>query len=276
LERAPDQHIRESLRALSSDSPADAWAAFLDNYSPVILQVATLFESNADAVADCFLFVCEQLSKNGFRRLRKFQANGAASFSTWLRLVIRRLCIDWHRKEFGRSRIFESIGRLSDVDQAVFRTVFEDGTRPDSAVSALRASFPRLTQEELEESCERIQRSLSSRQLWLIAARKPKLSSLGVMLADDGISLQDQIRDPAPDPETLAADKERRAALDRALAELAAAERLLIRLRYEQELTLEQVARLTDLPDPQTVDRRLKQILAGLRNAIGKRQPASV
>ena len=277
MEGRPDrQHIGEILRALKSDSPAQAWAAFLEGYSPVILQVVTLFESNSDAVADCFLFVCEQLSKNRFRRLLQFRLDGAATFTTWLRLVIRRLCIDWHRKEFGRSRIFESIGRLSDIDQAVFRTVYEDGIHLDGALPALRARLPNLTPAELQESCERIQRSLSPRQQWLIAIRKPKHSSLDAILADDGMSLHDQIRDPAPDPEAVAASEEQRAALDWALGGLTAAERVLIRLRYEQELTLEQVARLAGLPDAQTADRRLKQILAGLRKAIGKGQPASV
>jgi RNA polymerase sigma factor (sigma-70 family) len=277
LEERPDrQHIREILRALSSDSPAQAWAAFLDTCSPVILQVVNLFENNADAVADGFLFVCEQLSKNRFHRLKQFREEGAASFTTWLRLVVRRLCIDWHRKEFGRSRIFESIGRLSDVDQAVFRTVYEDGMRADGALPALRARFPQLTQAELQESCERIQQSLSSRQLWLLSTRKPKLSSLDWMLADDRESQQDQVRDPAPDPETVATNKQQQGSLNRALAGLTAGERLLIRLRYEQELTLEQVARVAGLPDPQTADRRLKQILDRLRKAIGKGQPASV
>lgn len=277
LEERPDrQHICDILRALSSDSPAQGWAAFLDGYSSVILQVVGLFESNPDAVADGFLFVCEQLSNHSFHRLKQFRPEGTASFATWLRLVVRRLCIDWHRKEFGRSRIFESIARLSDVDQAVFRTVYEYGIRPDGALPALHGRFPELTQAELQRSCERIQRSLSSRQLWLIATRKPKLSSLDWILGDDRESLQDQIRDPAPDPETAALSKQQHASLYRALATLTAAERLLIRLRYEQELTLEQVARTAGLPDPQTADRRLKQILAGLRRAIGKGQPASV
>jgi RNA polymerase sigma factor (sigma-70 family) len=277
LDREEDRpDIVECLSALRSEAPAEAWADFLARYSPIILQVAGLFENDPDAVADCFLFACEQLSKNRFRRLQQFKPDGTASFATWLRAVIRRLCIDWHRSEFGRSRIFDSIGRLSSMDQAVFRAIYEDGERAVDALEPLRARFPQFTREKLEESCERIQQSLSPRQLWLLSTRKPKLASLDGVFVDDRAPLEEQIRDLAPDPETLAVEREQRAALERALGDLTASDRLLIRLRYEQELTLEQVARLTDLPDAQTADRRIKQILIALRKSIGKRQPASV
>ncbi len=270
------RHIRESLRALRSEAPAQTWAAFLDLYSPIILQVVALFENNKDAVADCFLFVCEQLSKNRFRRLQQFEPDGTASFATWLRAVVRRLCIDWHRKEFGRSRIFESIGRLNSIDQAAFRAIYLHGMHPDHALMHLITRFPHLTREDIERICERIRQSLSPRQLWLISTRRPKLGSLDAILADESALLEKQIRDPSPDPETLAVAEQQRATLERAIGELTTMERLLIRLRFEQELTLEQVARLTGLPDAQTADRRLKQVLAGLRKTLGKRQLSSV
>ena len=56
-----------------------------------------------------------------------------------------------------------------------------------------------------------------------------------------------------------------------ALAAIGVPERLLIRLRYEEELTLEQIARLSGLPDAQTVDRRIKQVLAALRKTLEKK-----
>jgi RNA polymerase sigma factor (sigma-70 family) len=58
---------------------------------------------------------------------------------------------------------------------------------------------------------------------------------------------------------------ERRAALDRALEQLSKRERLLVRLRFEQELTLEQIANLLDLGNAQRADRQIKELLARLR-----------
>jgi RNA polymerase sigma factor (sigma-70 family) len=277
LDQQPDpQNIGELLQAFRLSSPAKAWAGFLEDYSPFIIQIVSLFEREPDAIADCFLYVCEQLSRNNFRRLLTFQVSGPARFTTWIRLVIRRLCIDWHRQEFGRACVFESISRLGEIDRAIFREVFRDGVRTDEALSFLCARYPLLTREDFDASCERIRGALNARQLWLVTARRPKFSSLDRVFEEDQEAFGDWYKDPAPDPESMFAKKEIRAEVGRALAKLTPNERLLIRLRYEQELTLEQVARLANLPDAQTADRRLKQVLVELRKNIGKRQSASV
>jgi hypothetical protein len=46
-------------------------------------------------------------------------------------------------------------------------------------------------------------------------------------------------------------------------------DRLLVRLRYQEGLTLQQVARLVGLKDAQTADRRLRDIIDHLRQALG-------
>ena len=112
------------LRRLRSPDPHDGWAAFLDAYSPLLLDVVRHFERDDDAAGDCCLIMCEQLCRNDFRRLRCFRTDGPASFTTWLRAVARNLCLDWHQQEFGRHRVFESIARLPALDQEVFKKVF--------------------------------------------------------------------------------------------------------------------------------------------------------
>ena len=83
-------------------------------------------------------------------------------------------------------------------------------------------------------------------------------------------ALEDQwLSDPHPDPEMRAASLERESSLRRMVARLPDQERLLIRLRFEQDLTLDQIARLTGLKDAQTVDRRLRQILDSMRESLG-------
>jgi RNA polymerase sigma factor (sigma-70 family) len=86
-----------------------------------------------------------------------------------------------------------------------------------------------------------------------------------------GEALEDHwLSDPHPDPEMRAASLERESSLRRMVARLPDHERLLIRLRFDQELTLDQIARLTGLKDAQTVDRRLRQILDSLRESLGE------
>ena len=120
----------------------------------------------------------------------------------------------------------------------------------------------------MDQSLERIQRELTPRQLWLLSSCNPKLESLETESDGDPEVSQRQIADPRPDPKTLAALKEQKSGLQRALGRLSASERLLLRLRFDQGLTLLEIARLTELKDAQTVDRRIRDLLEKLRREL--------
>jgi RNA polymerase sigma factor (sigma-70 family) len=262
-----EQPTDDFLRQLRLSEPQEAWAKFLDTFSPLILQVVRLFEREDDAVADCFLFVCEQLSRNRFRRLQRFRTNGPARFSTWLCAVVRNLCMDWHRREFGRQRPFESIARLPAFDQELYRCLNEQNLPLEEAYLRLRPRFPEVTLEQVNESAARIQRALTPRQRWLLSVRHARVEQ-----TQTGGSTEDvaafEIADLAADPESLANLAERRAALHRALAQLSKSDRLLIRLRFEREMTLEQVAHVLHLNDAYCADRRIKEALEKLRREM--------
>jgi len=260
-----DRQAAALLCRFQSPGAQEAWAEFLQSYAPLIFQVVRLSALDADAAADCFLFVCEQLSRKRFRRLRRFRPSGPASFATWLRTVVRRLCLDWHRKEFGRQRIFQSLQSLSALEQGIFRCVYEQGASLDETFMQLRARYPDLTREQVAANWERIQGLLTPRQLFLLGVRRPKLEPLEA--TEEGWP-QQQLADPGPDPESLAALEEQRTALARALSRLPAPDRLLIRLRFEHQLTLEEVGRITKSGDAQTADRRIRKILERLREEM--------
>jgi RNA polymerase sigma factor (sigma-70 family) len=57
-----------------------------------------------DDIMDRFAYVLDQLRSDDFRRLRKYASDGRTMFSTWLVVVARRLCVDYHRSRYGRSR----------------------------------------------------------------------------------------------------------------------------------------------------------------------------
>ncbi len=256
------------LEHLSSREPWQAWTEFLETYSPIILRTVQAFEREPDSRTDCFLFVCQRLSESQFRRLRRYQPGGRARFTTWLQVVVRNLCLDWHRQEYGRQRVFESVARLDPLDQEVFREVYTRGLSREDCFFRLRLARASLTWEEVDRSLERIQQQLTPRQQWLLSARRPKLESLqGEPDGEQEVS-QRQVVDPRPDPETLAAMKEQEDALERALGRLSAPERLLLRLRFDQGLTLLEIARLAELKDPQTTDRRIREILEKLRREL--------
>jgi len=77
ISEADVSHGRMADRADSSlasfAQAAGSLGEFLQPHSLLILQVVQLFERDADHVADCLLFVWEQLSRKRFRRLRRFR-----------------------------------------------------------------------------------------------------------------------------------------------------------------------------------------------------------
>ena len=97
-----DRAIALLLEGIHSSNACDAWVEFLESYGPVLYQTARAYTSNQDAAANCYVYMCDELARNRCRRLLKFNPKGRASFTTWLRVVARNLCFDWHRGQSGR------------------------------------------------------------------------------------------------------------------------------------------------------------------------------
>lgn len=263
-----DTQITQLLQRLRSYQAQEAWAEFLADFSPLILQVIQLIERDDDSIADCYLYVCEQLSQKQFRRLTLFRPGGPASFRTWLRAVVRNLCLDWRRREFGRHRVFESIQRLPALEREVFHAVFEQGFSVTEAFLSLRGKSPALEERQVEEAVEGVRRILTPRQLWLLQADRPELPAGALDPDGTGTPPDERIVDSRPNPESLAAWNEEQTNLSRALAGLSKDDRLILRLRYERELTLDKVAKVTGLKDAQAADRRIREILARLQRTL--------
>lgn len=105
----PDE-VRALLSAGDDAAEAEAWSAFLDSYSRLILHIARKSCSDRDAAMDRYTYVLEQLRKDDFARLRAYEADDRARFSTWLAVVVRRLCTDFYRRKYGRYESTESTG----------------------------------------------------------------------------------------------------------------------------------------------------------------------
>ena len=261
----PEPSIEEILKQLRARDPHEAWTGFLQEYSALIFHVTRYYERDLDLASDCFQFVCERLCADRFRRLLRFKPQGPASFSTWLRAVVRNLCMDWRRKEFGRRRPFRSISRLNAFDQEVFRCVYERGNSTEETFSVLRSTHPNIRREQVTESRQRIEEELTAKQRWVLSVRFAQKTAA---TTNETAAAPPEIPDPRPDPEARAVIEERQRSLGRALARLPKRESLLVRLRFEQELTLEQIAKLLDLGNAQRADRQIKDVLARLREAL--------
>jgi len=186
-----------------------AWPAFVDVYSTLILEVAKSTATNRDAAMDAYAFVLEQLREDDCRRLRFYSARNGARFSTWLLVVARRLCIDFHRRRYGRP---------------------QRGGENDPFATLERATRRRLVDfaaEELDPD----------------------------MLSDV----------PAREPEAELRLAQLRRALAKALDTLEPADKLILALRFEDQRSAAEIARVVGFPTPFHVYRRLTRLLDGLR-----------
>jgi RNA polymerase sigma factor (sigma-70 family) len=258
------QPLETLIRELYSPDSQDAWTEFLTEYANTIYQVVHHLENDADDAADCFQFVCEQLIDHRSKRLTKFKGEGPATFTTWLKAIVRNLCVDWHRKQVGRHRPFTSISQLPIFDQQVFRMVYQRAVSPEECVQLLAAEFPDTTIHHINDSRHRIDGVLSSSQRWLLAQRSASPNGRTQNFEE---ALRD-VRDGTADPEARAIENEQRKRLERAMKALPPHDRLLIRLRFEEGVTLDKAAQLLGLGNAQKADRQVKDILARLRKLM--------
>lgn len=201
-----------SLLAATSAQRDEAWNAFLEMYSERILKAARSLPGNDDAVMDRYLFALEELRGDDFRRLRVYTPHPGAKFSTWLSIVVRRLCLDHHRKKYGRvpgpSR--------NPADDPATRRRLVDLIGSEFALSHL--AMPRSDRPDL-----RLERA------------------------------------------------ETYDALATALASRSPRDRLLLALRFEEEMTAKEIAGLMRFPTVFHVYRRLNKVLADLRRELEQR-----
>lgn len=264
-----DPAITGLLERFKSPDPVSAWEEFLDQYSPVLFQAARYCTSDNEAAADCYLHICEQLALYNFRRLLKFKPEGPASFKTWLQIVARNLCIDWHRKRTGRPRPFKSVQSLSELEFQIYVCRFERGLTAEATLEHLRPVSPDLDLAQVEGAERRIEDRLSSRQRWMLTMRQmPAPASTTALISEEREEFVFQIPDLRLDQETLMASQQQHAQMLKQVMGLPKQERLLLQLRFEQDLSLEKIARLTGLGDAQRVHRHIVAVLKKLRSAM--------
>lgn len=259
--------VTDLLHRLSSPSADAAWVEFLARYSPLIMHVVRRFESDDGRATDCFIHACAALSDDGFRRLRGFRTDGSATFGTWLKTVVSNACIDWRRKQYGRFRPFRALGHLPELERQVFRCLYLKGMSRGECLFVLQARFPDLTDLRLSEINASLFSQLTHQQRWQAGARTASMISLDAApTVDESPALQ--ISEPGPGPDDHAEADEERRLLEAALQQLPPQQRLLLRMRYEQDLTLAEIARLTGQPDTNRVYRQLEAAVGALRKIL--------
>lgn len=92
------------LETTDSKNREAAWDAFIEKFHRLLMRVAHSIDHHYDATMDRYAYMLEQLRAGDYRRLRRYGPQTRAQFSTWLVVVARRLCVDFHRETHGRQR----------------------------------------------------------------------------------------------------------------------------------------------------------------------------
>jgi RNA polymerase sigma factor (sigma-70 family) len=256
-----DSSVQLLLAQLRSPSGDEVFARFLDLFSSAIFQVARQYSNDHHHLDDCYQFVTEKLSANNFHRLLSYKPEGSASFRSWFNVIVANLCIDWRRHQYGRPRFFKSIKKLSRFDQSVFKYRFQQRLGLDACFETLRGHFPECNRLQLAGAVARINLSLTPAQMKALYAQQSKTVSLN---AHQDANNANELPHPGRCPETTTIFKQDKERLQQALAGLSPHHRLLIKLRYQQDLSLKEVARLTRMGDPFRARRHIQAALEQL------------
>jgi RNA polymerase sigma factor (sigma-70 family) len=185
--------------------------------------------------------------------------------------------MDWHRSQSGRLRPFKALQDLPRLELEIYTCRLIQGASQEETLQRLKSFFPQVSIDEISDIEQRLQHSLSSRQQWILGTRRQSEFSTSTAAADaESDAGMVDVADSRPNQEAWLVDREQQAQLRKSLASLPAQERLLVQLRFEQDLSLDEIARLCGVEDAQRVHRRLTAILAKLRVNMAVKNPRKI
>jgi len=197
-------------------------------------------------------FVHLRLVDDDYAVLRKFQSR--STLWTYLATVIEHLALDFFAQKWGRWRPSAVANRLGPVAVLLERLVTRDSHTIEEAMQIVRTNHGVASSDA------------QLRTIWdqlPVRSRTTEVGEEAAAAISSGESSERIVED---------ADRERSLArLQRALAEafaqIAAQDRVLIALRFDQDLSVVEIARLTGSSVP-TLHRRLDKSVKQLRLAL--------
>jgi RNA polymerase sigma factor (sigma-70 family) len=254
------------LLALIHRDPAAAWQPFLERYAGFILAELGRLGFAREPALDGFVYVCEKLAEDGFRRLRAVRHLGrGGELVPWLRTVVRNLASNWIDARDGRKRLLKSVAALPAHCQRVFQLYFWRGLKPSEVLEVLRRGDAQASTATVYDCLEALFSRLSENRIWHLVSGLAR--SRGALSLDAPAGEGERVFEPAaadPDPESALLQRESADRLHRALARLPARERLLLQLRYEDALPVAEIGEVMGM-GARECERRLAEARGALR-----------
>ena len=197
-----------------------------------------------------------KLIDNDYAVIRKFE--GKSAFTTYLTVVIQRFMIDQRNERWGRWTPSAEAVRLGPRAVRLEMLLHRDG-RPFEDACQLLSSDRELaaTRAELATIAERLPR------------RQPRATTCSI---DESSPVMTLASDDSPDARFFARERERAgriasAVLERCFAQLEPEDRLLLKMRFEDEMSVAQIARATG-EEQRRLYYRIDRLALVLRRAL--------
>jgi RNA polymerase sigma factor (sigma-70 family) len=195
-----------------------------------------------------------RLVEDDYAVLRKFR--GESAITTYLTVVVTMLFRDYRVSRWGRWRPSAAAKRLGDVAVRLETLVYRDGYRVDQAGEMLRAAgHTDLADRELVRMLSGLPHRTGTRPVQV--GDEPLESQPASSTADEGVMAGE-----ADDERTAAED-----ALRRALDTLPQEDRVIVRLRVWEGLSVADISRALNVPQ-KPLYRRLEGIFGRLRKQM--------
>ncbi len=197
-------------------------------------------------------FVHLRLIEDDYAILRKFQ--NRSTLWTYLAMVIERLSLDFCAEKWGRWRPSAMAERLGPVAVNLERLVTRDNHTLEEASEILR------TNHDVDQS------DVELRRIWEQLPTRTRTTSVGEEAAAT-ISSDDSSEARIEDSDRRTRIERLQRALQTAFEDIPAQDRVLIALRFDQDLSMVEIAKLTGSSVP-TLHRRLDKSVKQLRAAL--------
>jgi len=258
------------LLSLFQTEPHRAWTVFIDRYADTIFKTLQRTGFDYDQAMERFVYVCEKLCEQNFRRLKTIKyAGNQGELTPWLCQVVKRLSINWAWSEEGRDRLFKSIANLSMREQKIFELYFRRGLLPSEIHEQLLLEHEKnLELADVFESLENIFTHLSDNKLWRLMSQLNRTKqTLSFDATDEETGIKFEPVDESHNPEEVLIHKEENKIFEIALESLSVKEKLVLEFRYEEAMAVKDIAEILKLEERE-VKNLLKSSFYKLRKVL--------